>query len=194
MGTNVGGWEKLKGLAIGVVLTLAVELLIAFIFLEAGGLYMGADLRPGGFETWAANWMLDSSVNTHAQHRGNPYPMDDSNLITGAREYQEHCSICHGGLVQQESPLQHSVYPGAPQFVAKKLGKGGDPQKSDDWRMHYMIQHGVRWTAMPAWDGQMQNDEIWKVVMFLQNMGKLPAPVMAAWRQTAQQQSAAQSH
>ena len=39
---------------------------------------------------------------------------------------------------------------------------------------YYIIKHGVRYTAMPAWGGIMTDSEIWMVVQLLSRFEKLP--------------------
>ena len=43
-----------------------------------------------------------------------------------------------------------------------------------DHENFYIIKHGVRWTAMPAWGGVMTDSEIWQVVLALSRFEKLP--------------------
>jgi mono/diheme cytochrome c family protein len=40
-------------------------------------------------------------------------------------------------------------------------------------------------TGMPAWTGILSDDDIWKVVAFIKNSGKLPAETQAAWQAAA---------
>ena len=36
---------------------------------------------------------------------------------------------------------------------------------------------------MPTWDGILNDDQIWQIVAFIKNSGKLPPEVQEAWRQ-----------
>jgi mono/diheme cytochrome c family protein len=38
---------------------------------------------------------------------------------------------------------------------------------------------------MPAWDGILSDDEIWKVIAFVKHTDKLPSEAQAAWRAAA---------
>jgi mono/diheme cytochrome c family protein len=38
----------------------------------------------------------------------------------------------------------------------------------------YIIQHGIRWTGMPAWNKTLNDMQIWQLVTFLSNIEKLP--------------------
>ena len=56
------------------------------------------------------------------------------------------------------------------------------PHDHDAW-IFWVTKHGVRMTGMPAWDGVMSDDEIWKIVAFIKHSDKLPPDVQAAWQQ-----------
>jgi len=43
--------------------------------------------------------------------------------------------------------------------------------------MFWIVKHGVRYTGMGAWDKLLSDDEIWKVVTFLNHMEHLPPRV-----------------
>jgi len=44
-------------------------------------------------------------------------------------------------------------------------------------QMFWIVKHGVRYTGMGAWDKLLSDDEIWKVVTFLNHMEHLPPRV-----------------
>jgi hypothetical protein len=43
-------------------------------------------------------------------------------------------------------------------------------------------KHGIRFTAMPSFAPTLQDEQIWKIAMFLKRMDKLPPPVDAEWK------------
>jgi mono/diheme cytochrome c family protein len=38
----------------------------------------------------------------------------------------------------------------------------------------YIIQHGIRWTAMPGWKSILNEQQTWQLVTFLSQMHNLP--------------------
>jgi mono/diheme cytochrome c family protein len=38
----------------------------------------------------------------------------------------------------------------------------------------YIIQHGTRWSGMPAWNKTLNDTQIWEIVTFMSNVEKLP--------------------
>jgi len=59
-----------------------------------------------------------------------------------------------------------------------------NPQKPD-WQMFWIVKHGVRYSGMGAWGGEVSEDKIWKVVTFLSNLKSLPPDVQMEWRKPA---------
>jgi mono/diheme cytochrome c family protein len=96
-------------------------------------------------------------------------------LTDGAKEYEEHCALCHGGAKARISPIGEKFNPPAPQLINKI------PHDPDAW-LFWVTKHGVRMTGMPAWGGVLSDDEMWKIVAFIKHSDKLPAEVESAWR------------
>jgi len=83
--------------------------------------------------------------------------------------------MCHGTLDMKPSPLQNSFYPPAPQLVLR-------PEDGPDWRVYYFVRTGVRYTAMPAWNKTLTDQEMWDVTAFLTRLQKLPPAVQDYWK------------
>ena len=88
---------------------------------------------------------LDASMERHAPRISSPIPPTDQNLIDGMKVYTMNCSMCHGTLDNQPSPLAGSFYPPVPQLIL-------DPLEDPEWHIYYAVRTRVRYTGMPAWD------------------------------------------
>ena len=84
------------------------------------------------------------------------------------------CSMCHGTLDNQPSPLEKSFYPPALQLIL-------EPQADPEWRIYYAVRSGVRYTGMPAWNKALSDQYIWKGKTFLARMQTLPPGVRHYW-------------
>ena len=42
-----------------------------------------------------------------------------------------------------------------------------------DANLFYVVKYGVRYTAMPGWDGVLSDDDIWKTVLFIKNSNQM---------------------
>ena len=130
-----------------------------------------ADQEPSAWEERLAGTAMDESTERHAPQLKNPLPATAENLLAGARLYRDKCSDCHGSPVNPNSDYGRSFYPRVPQFMKQA-------PDMPDHENFYLIKHGVRWTAMPAWGGIMTDSEIWQVVLVLNRFEKLPPEVM----------------
>jgi len=51
----------------------------------------------------------------------------------------------------------------------------------------YILQHGIRWTAMPAWKNVVSEQQTWQLVTFLSHMNNLPTGAKQMFLETAPQ-------
>ena len=171
----------MRGLVVGVLATL-VAMVIAVIAVTHLGLYpIGADNPPGHLERTLASRAMDVYADKHKPAGDNPIPPTAANLTDGANAYEQHCALCHGGAKPKISPLQNQFSPPAPQLINRI------PHDPPSW-IFWVTKHGVRMTGMPAWTGILSDDEIWKIVAFIKNSGKLPPETQAAWQASAANQ------
>lgn len=162
---------------LGVVITLVVLILIGLGIALLGFMPTSADAVPPGWESRLANAALDASMERHAPRTNNPLPPTDDNLIDGIKLYTMNCALCHGSLKKEESAVGKSFYPRAPQLIREPLD---DPE----WHINYGIRTGVRYTAMPAWEKVLSEQDIWKITAFLSRVQKLPPAVQDYWKKT----------
>ena len=162
----------------GVVTTLIVLLAGGFVVVNRGWIPMGADNPPSYLERRLAHMALNAHLASHAPTQENPVALAAEALGEGARIYERHCAVCHGGAVNKISPLRNKFSPPVPQLVNRV-------PRDPDAEFWWITKHGVRLTGMPAWDGILDDQQIWTVIAFVKHSDKLPPAAMAAWRQAA---------
>jgi thiosulfate dehydrogenase len=168
----------MRGFVLGVVVTLLVIGIGAFVVSHRGLYPIGADNPPGLLERALASRALDEYANRHKPAGGNPVQATAANLTEGAQEYEEHCAFCHGGAKATISPMQHQFNPPVPQLINRI------PSDDDAW-LFWVIKHGVRMTGMPSWDGILSDDEMWKIIAFIKHSDTLPPDVQSSWQRMA---------
>jgi mono/diheme cytochrome c family protein len=117
-----------------------------------------ADQSPGPVERFLAGLLLSGSRNV--EEKANPVPPTEENLAEGGRLYEAQCAFCHGsdGTGPGQSGVQ--FYPPVPSLAP--------PQNQlTDAQMHFVIQRGIRYTAMPSFAKALRDDQIWKVVLWI---------------------------
>jgi thiosulfate dehydrogenase len=160
----------------GIMFTLLVLGGVGYFVVKAGMVPANADSKPAALERWIANTALDATLERGTRELKNPVQLNDGNLITGVHLYAENCAICHGASDAKPSNLAQGFYIEAPQLA--KDGVEDDPEAASFWK----VKHGIRFTAMPSFNITLQEEEIWKIAMFLKEMDKLPPGVDAEWR------------
>jgi mono/diheme cytochrome c family protein len=89
-------------------------------------------------------------------------------LRRGGTSFVVNCSVCHGTLGFGDGHLKHSLMPPPRNFTIFEWMM----DKSDN-RLFRSIQHGRKWTAMPAWaetpgePGGLSEQEMWEIVDYL---------------------------
>jgi mono/diheme cytochrome c family protein len=165
----------MRGFVTGVILTLLALFGGGYFYVTTGHFDTRAvGNTPSTFERRTAGKSLDEWVDQHAPQQANPFPPTTENIMDGSMTYDKNCAGCHGSLKQPISPMRTNYYPPVPQLMSRTPN---DP----DGHLFYVIKYGVRFTAMPGWDGILSDDDIWKTVLFIKNSAQM--------KDTSQQQN-----
>jgi mono/diheme cytochrome c family protein len=157
----------MKAFLLGIIATIVALFVIGMIILKTGQMDFSADKQPGEAETHFAMSAVDASTDRHAPDVKNPLAADEATLVSGAELYMNHCAGCHGSPSDPESAFAKSFNPPVPVFFK-------DAPDMAENQNFYIIQHGIRWTGMPAWNKTLNDNQIWQLVTFLSNIEKLP--------------------
>ena len=108
--------------------------------------------------------LRDHSI--HARSRDVEVPkLDDQALVLkGAGQYAAMCTGCHLAPGMAESEIRPGLYPQPPDLSKVHV----DPRDA-----FWVIKHGVKMSAMPAWGGSHDDPTIWSMVAFLQKLPDL---------------------
>lgn len=165
-----------------IILT-SVFLILIFLVIVALTAWLGwwpvsATAVPPQWESKLAETTLRSSLSHQAKGLTNPLSPSNEVLITGLKSFKMNCAGCHGLPGQPSQWGTRNFYPRAPQFA-------DDPPRLSAPQMFVVIKQGIRYSGMGGWDGMMTDEEIWKVVKFLEHIESLPPEVQSNWK-TAQ--------
>jgi mono/diheme cytochrome c family protein len=167
----------MKGFIFGIG-TMLLIFALGLVFALLGFVSMRADNPPSKLETAVAGHAMDASVARAAPQLANPVTADEASMAAGARLYRDHCAICHGDPAHPKSPLADSLNPPAPQFM-------NDMADMPENQNFFILQHGIRWTAMPGWKNVLTDQQIWQTVTFLSHMHELPPAAKQVFAETA---------
>ena len=169
----------LKGIFTGIVLTIVVGLVGAYLVVQSGLIPANADGQPTQLELWMAGTSLNATLERYAPKGPNPVPLTDENLVDGAHLFAANCALCHGSAKGEASasPIAKGEYPKPPQLGTD--GVEDDPEGYSVWK----ITHGIRLTGMPSWKTYFTEQQIWTLALFLKHMDKLPPAAQQIWEQ-----------
>jgi mono/diheme cytochrome c family protein len=134
---------------------------------KLGVLPVQADVAPSRLETRVLGSALHAAVARHAPNGGNPMPASEESLIAGAKLYRQMCSRCHGLSKESDNNYGRSFYPPAPHLPLTGTSYS-------DNEMFWIVKHGIRNTAMPAWGNLLSDEDIWHVVTLVRKFDSLP--------------------
>ena len=146
---------------------------LAGIVVYVGAYDIGADAPHSYPVFWLVEQFRDRAIAVRSRDISVPANlMDVKRLQSGAGLYTEMCSGCHLAPGLEKSEISQGLYPRAPELFR-------EPQRSAK-EQFWIIKHGVKLTAMPAW-GKTHSDElIWDMVAFVRQMPKMsPAQYQA---------------
>lgn len=132
----------------------------------AGVYDIGADAPHSRAVYWALDSVRDRAIEHHARNIVVPADLTDpKRLAMGAGLYTEMCSGCHLAPGMEKTEISQGLYPQAPE-----LSRGMHHSAAQQF---WMIKHGVKLSAMPAWGKTHSDDLIWDMVAFVQTLPKL---------------------
>jgi len=150
-----------------------------FLFVKLGFLSLATTAKPLPGEAFLAQTALAASIGS-AQDRSDPLAASDENLLAGAREYREHCAVCHGLPGQPKTQIAAGMFPKAPQLF-EGHGVTDDSEGETFWK----VSNGIRLSGMPGFPN-LPEQERWQVTTMLKHADKLPPRVETELRQPAE--------
>jgi mono/diheme cytochrome c family protein len=143
-----------------------IGIIAYFVVAYTGAYAVGADVPHWGVTRHAIDFLRERTIERRAAGI-KPPPLDDPALVKeGAEHYAEMCTGCHLAPGMTSSELREGLYPRPPNLTRF----APDPAES-----FWIIKHGLKLTAMPAWGKSHDDQKIWAMVAFLQKQPKMSA-------------------
>jgi len=158
--------------------TLLSLLALVVLLIFGGGGWLGYRLVTTGFSAKAEPYRLEVllaqqlrrlAIPTEQQDRPNPVQPSPTVLQESLAHFADHCAICHANDGSGQNTIGRKVYPQAPDLRQEHT------QSLSDGALYFIIQNGIRFTAMPAWGGDGADHDVdsWKLVHFIRHLPKL---------------------
>jgi len=128
----------------------------------------GLDSRaqPGSFEARLARLARRLAVPGKVKSMRNPVNPTPDVLAEGLAHFADHCAICHGDDGAGDTEMGRGLYPKAPDM------RLASTQSLTDGELFYVIEHGIRFTGMPAWrtGTRAGEDASWQLVHVIRHL------------------------
>jgi mono/diheme cytochrome c family protein len=157
----------LRGALLAVVVLLVLGTIGTVVFLKTTGL--SARAKPGPLETAVARRLRALAVPGDDETLQNPVLRNEESIRSGMAHFADHCATCHANNGSGETEVGKSMFPPAPDMRLPAT------QNLSDGVLFYIIEHGVRFTGMPAWaTGTTEGEESsWHLVNFIRHLPSL---------------------
>lgn len=136
------------------------------LFVYAGVYNIAADAPHTPASLWILRHLRERSIAVHSRGIAPPATLGDpATIAAGAGLYAEMCTSCHLAPGMARTEMSQGLYPPAPEFF-----RGVDLTPAEEF---WVIKHGVKLTAMPAWGRTHSDALIWDMVAFLRVLPSL---------------------
>ncbi len=141
-------------------------------FIWSGMYNIGAD-EPHWMPTMmAVNTLRERSIASRMANVKVPDLNDPKLIAAGVEDYSGMCTGCHLAPGVSDTEIRPGLYPMPPDLTT--IGS------KDPKRTFWIIKHGIKMSAMPAWGKTHTDEQIWSMVAFIQKLpGMTPAQYAA---------------
>ena len=159
--------KRIVATLIVVFLTIAVLGVAVLVYVRTSGL--SARAGAGGFEAKLARSVRSFAVPRDVGDRANPTARTPEVLAEGLAHYADHCAVCHGNDGSGNTPVGQGTWPKAPDMRLEAT------QRLSDGEIFYIIEEGVRFTAMPGWSTGTPEGAAasWHLVHFIRHLPRM---------------------
>jgi mono/diheme cytochrome c family protein len=160
--------HRLRWFLLGAALPIVIATIAGTVVLwNAHG--FSAREQPTAVEAWFARIARFAAIPAGARSVANPVPKTSQTLADARAHWADHCAVCHANDGSGDTIMGRRTYPPAPDMRLPAT------QRLSDGELFYVIENGVRLTAMPAWGGGSAHDEqeSWKLVHFIRHLRQL---------------------
>jgi mono/diheme cytochrome c family protein len=154
---------------------LALGAIGAGLFIESGYYNIGADDHHTKIVLAVIEQLRERSIGARTSTIDLRYVEDPARVAAGAEHYAALCAGCHLAPGVTKSDIRPGLYPHPPNLAQEDLRDGR--------RAFWIIKHGIKMSAMPAWGKTLDDAAIWDVVSFVR---KMPVMTPETYQQLSQ--------
>jgi mono/diheme cytochrome c family protein len=154
------------------VAILAVAGMAALAFAYSGSYDVAADQPHWELTSQVIAEVRERSVAVRAESVTVPNLADPALIALGAEHYAGMCTGCHLAPGMGDNEMRQGLYPKPPDLTEQR---DRSPAQS-----FWIIKHGIKMSGMPAWGVTHDDEAIWGLVAFVQQLPTMDAAGYAA--------------
>lgn len=144
---------------------------------NSGALNFAADEPHSRWMFGVIETLREQSIAARTRNIAVPDLADPARIALGAQHYADMCVGCHLAPGMRDTELRAGLYPQPPRFTAGSidttpLRSPGDA-KSAAARRFWIVKHGIKGSGMPAWGRTHDDESLWGLVAFVQQLPRL---------------------
>lgn len=152
---RIGGWSALALVLVGGVW--------GYQFIRSHS--FSAREKPTAFEASLARRLRWLATPSGVRDLKNPVEATELNIAEARDHFADHCAVCHANDGSGDTQIGAGLYPPPPDM------RDSATQSLTDGELFYIIKNGIRFTGMPGWGGE--GDENWNLVAFIRHLPEL---------------------
>ncbi len=147
---------------LGLALLATVGMTVAWL----GIINIGASTGHWAITDKFLHWTMRNAVRTQSALTVAEPASDPSGLVSAAGHYAATCAFCHGAPGEPLPPMMQSATPPAPSLLETA-------HEWNDRQLFWIVKHGVKFTAMPAWTSMERDDEVRRMVALVRRLPEM---------------------
>lgn len=155
-----------------VVGTILLAILVLLILLYTGAYNVSAAAGHTAIGRWALGTMMHNSIEARADAQ--PPRFTEAMVRSGAGEYKAMCEHCHAGPGVSRAEWANGMTPLPPELTheAREWSPG---------EIHWIVKHGIKMTGMPAFGPTHDDQTVWNITAFVEQLPEMSAQTYAAF-------------
>lgn len=117
------------------------------------------------------------SIPASERDAKNPFTATPEVLSEARSHFADHCASCHSNDGSGKTEIGQNLYPRPPDM------RQPETQNLTDGEVYYIIHNGIRLTGMPAWGDAGEDDDSWKLVLFIRHLPQMTPQEMKEMEQ-----------
>ena len=158
----------MKNFILGIIFTIVAIVVVVYVYFGLGFAPVATGAQAMPFEKKLARMALHARVEKEMP-KTVPIEANEGNYVAGARNYVQHCAVCHGLPNQEQTAIAKGEFPKPPH-----LFKGKGVTDDEPGETYWKIGNGIRLTGMPAFKGSLSDTDMWQMALLLAHADKLP--------------------